>query len=129
MSKRPKKSGKPKSVEAADANQLAPDERPPATLEQHLKELHGDDIGGGSAQDQEGMPSLASLKEMFQTKSAAIRYLASDLCPGGPFPVKRIAKLLGVRYQHARNVAKTPLKRGPNEDWRPKPKAPTDEST
>jgi hypothetical protein len=78
-------------------------------------------FGDGSPREsQEGLPSLEWLKGQFKTKSAAIRYLHSDL--GGAHPPKVIAKHLGIRYQHARNVCTTPLKRGPNEDWRPKPK-------
>jgi len=69
-------------------------------------------------EEQEGLPSPERLKEMFQTKSAAIRYLNSL----GHQP-KVIARHLGIKYQHARNVCTTPLKRGPNEDWRPKPNA------
>lgn len=78
-------------------------------------------FGDGSPQEtQTGLPSLDWLKQQFKTKSAAIRYLHSDL--GGAHPPKVIAKHLGIRYQHARNVCTTALKRGPNEDWRPKTK-------
>lgn len=79
------------------------------TLEQFLHDIHGT-----SSQEilpeNEGIPSLQFLKEHFKTKSAAIRYL-HEL----GFPVKVIAKHLNIRYQHARNVLKTELKRGPNE--------------
>ena len=85
--------------------------------EQFARQFFGD---GSPREPQEGLPSLEWLKEQFKTKSAAIRYLHSDL--GGSHPPKVIAKHLGIRYQHARNVCTTPLKRGPNEDWRPKPK-------
>lgn len=40
------------------------------------------------------------------TKSAKIRALAAE-----GFTTGEIAKSLGIRYQHARNVLKTPLKR------------------
>lgn len=78
----------------------------------------------GNANDQEPqvgddgkpLPSLEWLKANYRTKSAAIRYLFNL----GHKP-KTIAKHLGILYQHARNVCITPLKRGPNEDWRPKP--------
>ena len=83
---------------------------PDQSLEEFLTEMHG---GFDTAQD--GLPSLEWLKDNYQTKSAAIRYLVSL-----GIPVKVIAKHLGVKYQHARNVATNPLKRGPNEDWRPK---------
>ena len=59
-----------------------------------------------------GMPSLTWLKEQYKTKSAAIRYLVHE-----GFAIKDIAKHLNVKYQHVRNVATQPLKRGPNEDW------------
>jgi hypothetical protein len=75
---------------------------------------------GSPRENQEGLPSLEWLKNQFRTKSAAIRYLHSDM--GGAHPPKIIAKHLGIRYQHARNVCITELKRGPNEDWRPKQK-------
>lgn len=64
------------------------------------------------------LPSLEWLKANYKTKSAAIRYLFHL----GHQPLA-ISKHLGILYQHARNVCLTPLKRGPNEDWRPK-KAP-----
>lgn len=110
-----RKTGKPKELED--------DERPQApepTLEEFIQGLHGE-----SPPNELGMPSKEWLKEQFATKSAAIRYLASDQVPNGPFAIKDIAKHLGVRYQHARNVATSPLKRGPNEDWRPREKPPT----
>lgn len=59
------------------------------------------------------LPDPDSLRQIFQTKSAAIRYLHDK-----GVPVKRIALLVGIRYQHARNVLHNQLKRGPNEDWR-----------
>lgn len=70
-------------------------------------------------ESKDGLPSMEWLKEQYKTKSAVIRYL----CSLG-FDVKAIAKHTGIRYQMVRNVATTELKRGPNEDWRPKPKAP-----
>lgn len=62
---------------------------------------------------EKGLPTREWLKEQFQTKSAAVRYLINQ-----GFEVKDIAKHLDMRYQHVRNVSKTDLKRGPNEDWR-----------
>lgn len=73
------------------------------------------DVSSGASVEQEGLPSIEWLKSQFQTKSAAIRYLHSL----GHQP-KVIAKHLGIKYQHARNVCTTKLKRGPNEDWHPK---------
>lgn len=104
----------------------------PASLERDREILEGQspeefaeeffpstDVSSPTAQNQTGMPSVEELKLQYKTKSAAIRYLNSL----GHQP-KEIAKHLGIRYQHARNVCITELKRGPNEDWRPKPKAP-----
>lgn len=79
------------------------------TLEQFLHDIHGTS-SQENLPENEGIPSLQFLKEHFKTKSAAIRYL-HEL----GFPVKVIAKHLNIRYQHARNVLKTELKRGPNE--------------
>lgn len=106
MAKSTRKKGLPKALEEAalDAEERALE----PTMEDHIKELHGQ-----VDQPQDGLPSLEYLKEHFQTKSAAIRFLVNQ-----GFEVKRIAKHLGIRYQHARNVAKSELKRGPNEDWR-----------
>ena len=62
-----------------------------------------------------GMPPLGLLREKCKTKSAIIRYLTSL-----GYSVKDISAHTGIRYQHVRNVVHTELKRGPNEDWRPK---------
>jgi len=77
--------------------------------EEFAKEFFGE-----ADQPQPGLPPLAWIKENYKTKSAAIRYLINQ-----GHKVNAIAKHLGVKYQHVRNVATTPLKRGPNEDWRP----------
>lgn len=82
------------------------------TPKEFVKEMFGEE---GIAEPQEGLPSIEWIKENYKTKSAAIRYLISK-----NFKVKEISKHLGIRYQQVRNVAKNPLKRGPNEDWRPK---------
>lgn len=95
-----KKTGKPKELE-----EEAPQE---VSMEQFVKEMHGQaDV------PQNGMPPIDKIKEMFQTKSAAVRYLIHE-----GFEVKDIAKHLGMKYQHVRNVSLQKLKRGPNEDWR-----------
>lgn len=100
------KSGLPRALEE---EQLAADERASEpTMEEFIQEMHGQ-----ADQPQEGIPSLEWLKSKFNTKSATIRYLINQ-----GYEVKEIAKHLGMRYQHVRNVAKTDLKRGPNEDWR-----------
>lgn len=67
-----------------------------------------------STQEANGMPSLEWLGKTFKTKSARIRYLVTK-----GFKTKDIAKHLGVKYQHVRNVSTTTLKRGPNESFDP----------
>jgi hypothetical protein len=95
----------------------------PAQLEREREILEGqspeefaEEFFGAADKPQDGLPTLDELKTRYKTKSAAIRYLVSI-----GTPVKVIAKHLGIKYQHARNVATTQLKRGPNEDWRPAP--------
>lgn len=112
-----RKTGKPRALEAQEEL----DER--QTPEQFVQEFFpgetaptGEEVGTSLAIPQPGLPPLRDLKAQYKTKSAAIRYLTSL-----GHPPKIIAKHLGIRYQHARNVATTELKRGPNEDWRPKP--------
>ncbi|TXH42028.1 MAG: hypothetical protein E6Q97_36425 [Desulfurellales bacterium] len=105
--KKPRKSGKPAQLEMQDEVRPAAEQSP----EEFVKEMFGD-----AAQPQDGLPSMEWLKAHYKTKSAAIRYLVHE-----GFEIKRIAKHLGIRHQHVRNVAIQPLKRGPNEDWRPKP--------
>ena len=111
MAKRPTKSKQPQ-----DHDQLAPDEAKalregqPQSLGEFIDEAHGENT---LAQPIDGLPSASWLQEQFQTKSAVIRFLVSQ-----GHPVKSIARHLGMRYQHVRNVAKSELKRGPNEDWR-----------
>lgn len=51
------------------------------------------------------LAALNSVKEM-PTKSAKIRALSAAGHPTG-----EISKILGIRYQHVRNVLTTPLKR------------------
>lgn len=127
-----RKSGKPKALEVVRED----DDKPMLTPEEFIQEFFppvtsvtGEEIATGSNEPQTGLPSIDWLKEKFKTKSAAIRYLF-NLGPSIGFldgtPPKIIAKHLGIRPQHARNVCKTPLKRGPNEDWRVLPKTPGD---
>ena len=106
--KRKGKSQEPKEDVLQDGERT-----PEPTMEEHIRELHGD-----AAQPQSGLPSKEWLKETFQTKSAAVRFLINQ-----GHEIKLIAKHLDMRYQHVRNVATNPLKRGPNEDWR-KPMMP-----
>ena len=80
----------------------------PETLDEFLGEMFGQTKTG----DEGGMPTLGWLKEHFKTKSAAIRHLHEK-----GFSVNQIRKHLDLRYQHVRNVLKTQLKRGPNEDF------------
>lgn len=96
-----KKTGKPKELDENEPVETVP-------LEQFVREMHGT-----ADKPQNGMPSLEWIKEQFQTKSAAVRYLINQ-----GFEVKDIAKHLDMRYQHVRNVSLQTLKRGPNEDWR-----------
>ena len=100
--KRPKKTGKPKALEHTEED---PKHRSP---EEFAKDFFGQaDI------PQDGLPTLDWLETQFQTKSASVRFLINQ-----GHSVKLIAKHLGMRYQHVRNVATSELKRGPNEDWR-----------
>lgn len=99
-----------------DGDQLAPDELKalregqPQSLGEFIDEAHG---SNSLAQPVDGLPSVEWLQQQFKTKSATIRYLVSL-----GHPIKSIARHLGMKYQHVRNVAKSELKRGPNEDWR-----------
>lgn len=79
------------------------------SLDDFVRQMHGTTPTGTT----NGMPTLDELKAKFKTKSACIRHLHIDR----GFKVKDIAKHLGLRYQHVRNVLKTELKRGPNEDF------------
>jgi hypothetical protein len=87
-------------------------ETPPETPKEFVKEMFGEEA---LAVPQPELPSMEWIKENYKTKSAAIRYLVHL-----GFNVNIISKHLGIKYQHVRNVATSPLKRGPNEDWRPK---------
>jgi hypothetical protein len=111
-----RKTGKPKALEVEEIREQEFKQTP----EEFAKEFFGD--GSTKVEPQDGMPTLSWLKEHYKTKSAAIRYLHSGLWHPegkGATPLM-ISKHLGIRYQHARNVCTTELKRGPNEDWRPK---------
>jgi hypothetical protein len=101
------------------------------TPEEFVEQMFDDGIAEPQfAPDGRELPSLEWLKTTFSTKSAAIRYLRSQ-----QFEVKTIAKHMGVRYQHVRNVSTQKLKRGPNEDWtkpyhqstQPQPEEPNDD--
>lgn len=102
MPPRKKKSGLPRALESNEEDQEF------GSPEEFAKHMFG-----SSDTPQEGIPSVDWLKEQFKTKSAAVRYLINQ-----GHAVKLIAKHLGMRYQHVRNVATNELKRGPNEDWR-----------
>lgn len=75
-------------------------------LDSFLGQLHGSSATG----EENGMPSLQWLKDNFQTKSGAIRYLFQK-----GYEPKKIALHLGLKYQHVYNVTHQNLKRGPNE--------------
>lgn len=81
------------------------------TLSEFIQTMH--ELNYSPIGSEKGFPTKEWLKEQFTTKSAAVRYLINQ-----GFEVKDIAKHLDMRYQHVRNVSKTDLKRGPNEDWR-----------
>ena len=111
MSKKTKKRGLPKSVQEALEREESPDtQAPEQSLEQFINEAHGE---GVATHPQDGLPSFEWLQEHFKTKSAIIRYLVNQ-----GYTITQIHKHTGWRYQHVRNVATSPLKRGPNEDWR-----------
>src|SRR5690606_31652784 len=80
----------------------------PKDLDQFLVEQFGT-----TTLEENGMPSLDWLRSKLKTKSACIRYLHYK-----GFKIKDIAKHLGLRYQHVRNVLTTELKRGPNEPFK-----------
>lgn len=105
---------KPKTDRQELLDNLAKDERPKELQDQSMgefiNELHGDNT---LSQPVDGLPSVEWLQDQFKTKSAIIRFLTNQ-----GHAVKTISKHLGMRYQHVRNVAKSELKRGPNEDWR-----------
>jgi hypothetical protein len=110
MGKAPKHNkGLPKALAAEEDADVAAQ-----LAEQDLRSFVEDMHGEGSADiEQSGMPTREWLQEQFKTKSAIIRYLINQ-----KYEVNAIAKHLGLRYQHVRNVATNDLKRGPNEDWR-----------
>lgn len=108
MSKRPSKKGLPKALQAEEDELQGKAHEP--TIEQFVNEMHGE---GTTSTPIDGIETKEWLQDTFKTKSAIIRYLTSK-----NHSVKDIAKHLGMRYQHVRNVSKAELKRGPNEDWR-----------
>lgn len=111
MAKKSKgKTGKPKVLTDEHDDAIPKVEPTEQNLGEFINEAHGDNT---LSQPVDGMPSVEWLQDQFKTKSAVIRYLTSQ-----KFEVKQIARHLGMRYQHVRNVAKSTLKRGPNEDWR-----------
>lgn len=103
------KKGLPKALQEELEEEEAK-ETAEADLRSFIADMHGEEA---ASLPQEGLPDLGWLKDQFKTKSAIIRYLVNQ-----KFTVNQIAKHLGLRYQHVRNVANAPLKRGPNEDWR-----------
>ena len=110
MTKKPKSpKGLPKAMQAEIDEGEAQHERE-ESLKEFVENMHGE---GSVDKPQTGLPSREWLQEQFQTKSAIIRYLINQ-----GHTVNEIVKHLGLRYQHVRNVANSPLKRGPNEDWR-----------
>jgi hypothetical protein len=111
---RHRKTGLPRSIEEEERRiERLEKEGEALTPEEFVEQMFDDGTAEPQfAPDGRELPSLEWLKATFSTKSAAIRYLRSQ-----QFEVKTIAKHLGVRYQHVRNVSTQKLKRGPNEDW------------
>lgn len=87
----------------------------PEALVESLEDFIGDMFGVGAIPEPTPgeIPSRAWLQSKFKTKSAIIRYLVVDQ----KHTVKDVAKALGLKYQHVRNVSTQVLKRGPNEDF------------
>jgi hypothetical protein len=109
--------GRPKALQDEEDGDTDEHNAPPETLAQFLRDIHQESTESiaeaDSSADPNTLPSLGWLKEHFKTKSATIRYLVIDR----GFPVNRVAKHLGLKYQHVRNVSTQKLKRGPNEDF------------
>jgi len=55
-------------------------------------------------QETETKKTISQVLETLQTKSSMIRYLHSE-----GFSRSQISQILGIRYQHVRNVLITPL--------------------
>lgn len=113
MTKRPSKA-KPQVKEEIPQEDDIGLQKPPKddiTLSEFIQTMHEPNYSPVGTE--KGLPTREFLKEQFSTKSACVRYLINQ-----GFEVKDIAKHLSMRYQHVRNVSKTELKRGPNEDWR-----------
>jgi hypothetical protein len=108
MARKPKA---PKTTPQVEGDDLIHTPKDDITLSEFIQTMHEPNYSPVGSE--KGLPTKEWLKEQFQTKSAAIRYLISK-----QFEVKDIAKHLGIRYQQVRNVSKNELKRGPNEDWR-----------
>jgi hypothetical protein len=95
-------------TERESVGEMVPIGLNPAHLDDFLREQFDTTATG----EENGLPRLEWLRRHFNTKSAVIRYLHHK-----GHPVKLIAKHLGIRYQHVRNVLTVELKRGPNESW------------
>lgn len=120
MAKQAKKSGKPRALELEE-DEISELEAPPEpTMSQFVEEMFPTTEAELQEAPMGQLPTLGFIKAKFKTKSAAIRYLNTR-----GIAVKEIAKFLGFRYQHVRNVLKNELKRGPNEDFTIKPDSPT----
>lgn len=117
MGKRPRNKDNVETVPQEDDVGLPKPSQDDITLSEFIQTMHEPNYS--PVGQEKGLPTREWLKEQFQTKSAAVRFLINQ-----GFEVKDIAKHLNMRYQHVRNVSKTDLKRGPNEDWR-KPLLPT----
>lgn len=115
-----RKSGKPLALELAEQDGETQNGGPKESLSDFLRDMHGESPESADVQNQSRaeddpsrIPSIGWLKEKFKTKSATIRYLTIER----KFPVAQVAKHLGLKYQHVRNVTHQVLKRGPNESF------------
>lgn len=111
MAKKGKRSNVEETIAQEDDVGLPQPSKDDVTLSEFIQTMHEPNYSPIGAD--KGLPTLEWIKEQFSTKSAAVRYLVNQ-----GHEVKDIAKHLNMRYQHVRNVANNPLKRGPNEDWR-----------
>lgn len=111
MPTKPRKPRKVREVPQEDDIGLERPKKDDVTLSEFIQTMHEPNYSPIGSE--KGLPTVEWLKEQFGTKSATVRYLINQ-----GFIVKDIAKHLNMKYQHVRNVSLTPLKRGPNEDWR-----------
>lgn len=86
----------PVQTQTTETKTTAPDATSPAPWSE-------EDLKTVTAKQADGVPE--KYRDL-ETKSAQIRAMSAD-----GYKTGQIAKALGIRYQHARNVLKTPLKK------------------